>query len=142
MHTIALFIVLALSGQLGPDEPQPIDDNSPIYWVEQEVECISVAHIKDTGESVVYFWGLVQGEFAELDHRWMFHETTITRIGDEWVMTWLEEPYDEPRVFRVVRTKCYVESWEESNPALAQNNKGWMFQVGGPGLKAPPVIGR
>ena len=140
MHAVALFIALALCGQLAPDDIPAEVEPPPLPVVEQTVECISIAHMENY--ELVFVWDMVQEEFALLDYKWITSDKAVHREDDEWVLSFVDDEWNENRCFRVIRTKCWVESWERESPLAANNNKAWFLQVGGPGLKAPPVVRR
>ena len=101
--------------------------------VEEEVECISVAHVGD-GAELVFFWSLVQGNWTCLDHRWISDGMSISRRGDEWALAWNDE---NERCYRTVRTKCWVESWERESPLAEQKQRPWFRRMLCPGLRQP-----
>ena len=101
--------------------------------VDQRVECISVAHLGD-GVELVFFWSLVQGEWTCLDHRWVSSSMSLSRCGDEWVLAWADE---NENCYRLLRTHCWVESWEQNNPLAEQNQRPWFRQLLHPGLRRP-----
>lgn len=101
--------------------------------VDQTVECISVAHLGD-GVELVFFWSLVQGEWTCLDHRWASGGMSLSRRDGEWALAWVDE---NENCYRVVRTTCWVESWEDYNPLAEQNQRPWFRQLLHPGLRQP-----
>ena len=122
---------LLLVAALGQSPVQPVDMSLP--FVEQAVECISVAHLDD-GVKLVFFWSRVQGEWTCLDHRWLSPSMTLSRRGEEWLLSW---PDENENCFRVVRTPCWVETWEAQNPLTEQNQRPWFRQLLNPGLVKP-----
>ncbi|HEV7223587.1 MAG TPA: hypothetical protein VGN42_12850 [Pirellulales bacterium] len=123
--------VLILIAALGQSEGIPGHGSVPV--VDQRVECISVAHLGD-GVELVFFWSLVQGEWTCLDHRWVSSSMSLSRCGDEWVLAWADE---NENCYRLLRTHCWVESWEPNNPLAEQNQRPWFRQLLHPGLRRP-----
>lgn len=105
------------------------EDGMPL--VEQEVDCISVAHIDD-GVSLVFFWARVQGEWVCLDHRWRSSEMAVSRSGGRFVLAW---PDDCDSCYRVVFADAWIESWERQSPLAAESDKPWHARLLEPGLK-------
>lgn len=132
MKTIAMLVALLLSGQF--DEGPTAKETMPI--VEQDVEVISIAHLEH-GVTMAFFWDRVQGDFTCLDHRWVCSDWLIYRDGDRWCIAWTD---DMDECYRVLRTRCYVESWEKDNPLDSQRNQPWFAGLLQPGLKKPPTV--
>jgi len=124
-------LLILLAAAIG-QAPLQLDAGS-LPWVEQSVECISVAHLDD-GVRLVFFWARVQGEWTCLDHRWASTSMALSRRGDEWLLSW---PDENENCYRLVRTRCWVESWETDNPLAAQNQRPWFRQLLNPGLVKP-----
>jgi hypothetical protein len=124
----ALIVVAAL----GQSERSLSHGSLP--FVDQTVECVSVAHLGD-GVELAFFWSFVQGEWTCLDHRWVTTAMSLSRRGDEWLLAWADE---NESCYRLVRTKCWVESWEHDNPLIEQNQRPWFRQLLHPGLRQPP----
>lgn len=122
---------LLLAAVVGQTAMQPNVGALPL--VEQSVECVSVAHLDD-GVRLVFFWARVQGEWTCLDHRWATTGMALSRQADEWLLSW---PDENENCFRVVRTRCWVESWEPENPLTEQNQRPWFRQLLNPGLVKP-----
>lgn len=120
----AVFLALALLCA----EPMPL--------VEQSVECISIAHLDD-GITLFFFWDRVQGEWTCLSDRWVCSTMCLSRRGAEWVLSW---PDENESCFRVIRTRCWVESWEPENPLSEVNGRPWFRQLLNPGLKQPQGV--
>src|SRR5690348_1990805 len=49
------------------------------YYLEQEVECISVCHL-DGHSLIVFFWDNIQGEWALVDHTWLWGQDNAISI--------------------------------------------------------------
>ncbi len=126
MLTLMLMAVLGQSPEIPPA-------TGALPVVEQSVECISIAHLSD-GIDLVFFWTTVQGEWTCLDHRWASTSMAVTRDGSEWLLQW---PDESDNCYRLVRTSCWVESWETENPLAEQNQRPWFRQLLTPGLKQP-----
>lgn len=119
-----IFLLLAIVAQVA----------APMPLVEQTVECISIAHLED-GISIVFFWDFVQDDWTCLDHRWL-SPVMVLAFGDGgWILAW---PDENENCFRVIRTRCYVESWERSNHLVEVNARPWFRQLLNPGLRMPP----
>lgn len=131
MHA-AILLLASLAGQYDfwqqPDAPLPI--------VEQTVECVSVAHLDD-GVELVFFWASVQGEWTCLDHRWLSSDMVLGQVDDAWLLQWKDAGEN---CYRVVRARCYVESWETESPLAEQNARPWFRQLLEPGLKQAPEV--
>lgn len=108
--------------------------DASIPWVEQSVECISIAHLEE-GVKLVFFWGLVQGEWTCLDHRWLSSQMNLSLVDGEWVLSW---PDENENCYRVIRSPAYVESWEPESPLAELNQRPWFRQLLNPGLAHAP----
>lgn len=110
----------------------------PVYpeppMVEQTVAAVSVAHVAD-GAELLFFWDDVQGEWTCLDHRWFASDMRVGRDDEgHWSLTWLD--YDGGVTsFRVVRTRCWIETWEHESPLAVDHGKPWFRRLLCPGLK-------
>jgi hypothetical protein len=107
------------------------------YYVEQEIECLSIAHLSDS-YTRVFFWDMVQGEFTLL--------AVIAMPGDF-------QCYDSDTehaisvcyldhyacAFRVIKAKTFIESWEKEDPLTSNRNQPWFAQLLCPGLKMPQI---
>lgn len=140
MNAILLLIALSLGGQLADDDITP-DPPREFPVVEQSVELVSVVHVvSDSGSAgrTVFFFSHVQNEWMQLDHRWLDDTFVVVWDGKEWVLTWLDNTYNDDACYRVVRTPIWVEGWHEENPIFAGNGKPWFVGLLEPGLKSPP----
>lgn len=124
---IAMFPLLA--SQLQASDLPLKEPSLPI--VEQHVECISICHMTD-GVSQVYFWDMVQNTWTCLDTRWLSSQAMTYLEGDKFVLILPEEA-----CIRKITTKCWVESWEITNPLAEQNQRPWFRQLLNPGLRKP-----
>lgn len=103
-------------------------------FVIQDVEAISVAHISN-GSELISVWDDVQGDFSLLDTRWQASDMSVRWDGDAWALEW-DDTADH--CYRVLRTKCWIESYEDGNPYEEDRHKAWFVQLCAPGLKQPP----
>lgn len=127
MSRLAMLFVI-VCGPPAPDVPA-------LPFVEQAVECISVAHLAENVE-LIFFWDRVQGEWTCLDHRWASSAMALSRRGETWRLAWSD---DAEGCYRVVTTRLWIESWEPENPLAEQNQRPWFRQIANPGLKKPPL---
>jgi len=110
------------------------EEASPLPLVEQHVECVSVAHLPNGGDAV-FFWDIVQGQWAYLDHRWLSDQMDVRWDRDSWVLSW---PDESEGCHRRVRTPLWVESWESDSPLAEQAARPWFCRMTAVGLKQPP----
>ena len=110
-----------------------IEDNN-CRIIEQEVECISVCHLDDHN-LIIFFWDIIQGEWALLDHQWVWgSENAVSTIKGKTYLSFTRTDYPN-RYYYIVSTDCYIESWEKENPLTIQNNRPWFANNIPPGLK-------
>lgn len=116
------------------DDLPPVWDVLPL--VEEEVEIISIAHWGGDCQ-MAFYWGIVQGEMVLLDHRWLYGKESVQWHDGYWCMTWHDE---SEYCYRIVRTKCFVESWEPGNPLTEGGDRPWFANLLEPGLRKPPKV--
>lgn len=130
MYVVTILAALCLGGQNSADR----EDERPLPLVEQQVECVSIAHLSNGGDAV-FFWDVVQGQWAYLDHRWMSDQMYVQWDRDAWVLSWTD---DSEGCYRRVRTTLWVESWELDSPLAEQASRPWFCRMTAVGLKQPP----
>lgn len=136
MNKIFIIFVLFLIFYCNNLNAQDTNIPSEFPCVEQDVECISVCHLDDCIR-LVFFWDLIQGDWTCLDHRWVVTNMSVFKDGEYTVLAWSD---DNENCYRIIRTKCWVESWEYENPLTQQNQNVWFAQLLNPGLKRPVVL--
>lgn len=107
----------------------------PQHIVEQTVDLISVAHVKD-GQQQLYFWALVQNEWALLDYRHLPSESAVCQDGNDTVVFFLDQ---SDNCFRSIRSTHWLETWEDESPMASQHGRPWFARLLCPGLKQPPA---
>lgn len=124
MHAAVLAALLFIAP--APAAPLVIDD----------VDTIAICHSAESGD-LIFFFGLIQGEWGVVDHRWPVRDMQAGHDGQRFTLSWLDESEYEAHCFRLVRALAWIESWQAESPLAERNARPWFAQMLAPGLRQP-----
>lgn len=103
--------------------------------VEQHVAAISASRLPD-GSLQFFFWDVVQGEWAFVDHRFEDASMAVGFCDGHWRLAW----QDGEGCYRIVSCDCWIETRETSDPREGEHQKAWFRRLCAAGLRPPPTV--